>query len=135
MLHRANLHWSCSKAARTIYKDDFDCVTWCSSQTGWCTPHSPALPSPPPETPKRRHVNTNPRWIRLHKQTHASESEAVGAWGVGGGGIRRGFVLDKTLCDFLLGSLSTVQAPGLIGETEANFQPGVNKQTNKQKKT
>lgn len=50
---------------------------------------------------------------------------------MGGGGIRRGFVLDKTLCDFLLGSLSTVQAPGLIGETEANFQPGVNKQTKK----
>lgn len=50
---------------------------------------------------------------------------------MGVGGIRRGFVLDKTLCDFLLGSLSTVQAPGLIGETEANFQPGVNKQTKK----
>lgn len=44
-------------------------------------PHSPALPSPPPETPKRRRVNTNPRWIPLHKQTRASESEAVGGAG------------------------------------------------------
>lgn len=74
MLHRANLHWSCSKAKRTIYKDDYDYVAWSGCEINWNMPHSSALSRPPPP---HRHIQTQKHNGLNYTNKHMSESEEI----------------------------------------------------------
>lgn len=75
MLHQANLHWSCSEAKMTIYKDDCDYFTWSSSLIARNMPHSPtssSSSSSPPRTQACKHKNHNGLY---YTNKHMSESE------------------------------------------------------------